>query len=246
MRLSMAATHRVLAVIFASMVLGGVAWAEPSSLNCELIASPPPMATFGGPATASPGRTELGIGVGGYGELPPTPCFHGGGTDWFVRWRRGVSQHIDLGFDLVTDNQTDGSLGATVKVAIRYQVNKGFRLEAGLGAADQGDGQSANADVAATIGTNNPNQTWNYYTSLHLAGSRGCSNPFCVGQKGTDHLPGAVVPLGVIGSTARVSENTHFVMEAGLGGIFSQEHPGPGVYLHLAFGVLFDVGRKRK
>ncbi len=223
------------------------AWGQTqASPNCKLIASPPPLATFGGPATAAPGNTELGVGVGVYGELVASPCDHGGGTDWFARWRRGVSNRIDLGFDVVADNQSDGSFGATSKVAMRYQVNQGFRLEGGLGAADEGDGRSVSADLATVIGTNNLSESWNYYTSFRLAGSHGCVNLFCAGGTGTDHAPGALVPLGVIGSTGRVSDNTHFVMEAGLGGIFSREHPSSGVYLHLSFGVLFDVGRDRR
>ncbi len=217
------------------------------SPNCELIASPPPLATFGGPATVTRGYTELGLGVGGYGELLPSPCDHGGGTDWFVRWRRGLSNRIDVGFDVLADNQTDGSFGATAKIAVRYQVNQGFRLEGGLGAADEGDGRSVNADLAATIGTRYPDRTWNYYTSLRLAGSHGCINPLCAGWLGLagSSLPGAILPLGVIGSSARISDNASFIMETGLGGIFSREHPGAGVYIHLSFGVLFDVGKHR-
>ncbi len=75
-----------------------------------------------------------------------------------------------------------------------------------------------NADLAATIGTTNPDKTWNYYTSLRLAGSRGCVNILCAGGTGLNHPPGAIIPLGVIGSTARVSDNMRFVMEGGLGG----------------------------
>jgi len=218
-----------------------------SSPNCKLIGSPPPLATFGGPATVTRGYTEVGIAVGGYGEIPPSPCDHGGGTDWFARWRRGLSDRIDLGFDVVGDQQSDGSFGATAKVAGRYQVNPGFRLEAGLGAADEGDGRSVNADVAATIGTRNPGQTWNYYTSLRVAGSHGCATLLCAGSLAGAGaiLPGAILPLGVIGASARISENSSFIMEGGLGGIFSREHPGPGVYIHLSFGVLFDVGKHR-
>jgi len=166
----------VICVLWFSLLASGQTSPSP---NCNLIASPPPVATFGGPATAAPGHTELGIGVGLYAELLPPPCGHGGGTGWFVRWRRGVSNRIDLGFDVVADNQSDGSFGATAKVAMRYQVNPGFRLEAGLGAADEGDGRSVNADLAATIGTRNSDRTWNYYTSFRLAGSRGCMNLFC-------------------------------------------------------------------
>jgi hypothetical protein len=216
-----------------------------ASPNCSLIASPPPLATFGGPATATRGYTELGLAVGGYGELVSSPCDHGGGTDWFARWRRGMSDRIDLGFDVVGDSQTDGSFGATAKIAVRYQVNPGFRLEGGVGAADEGDGRSINADLAATIGTRHTGQTWNYYTSLRVAGSHGCGNPFCASWLGLSGPtpPGAILPLGAIGSSARISDNASFIMEAGLGGIFSREHPGPGVYIHLSFGVLFKVGK---
>ena len=237
----------VLGIVFLLLipcVARGQATASP---NCKLIASPPPLATFGGPATVAPGHTELGLAVGGYGELIPSPCDHGGGTNWLARWRRGLSNRIDLGFDVVGDNQSDGSFGATAKVAARYQVTQGFRLEAGVGAADEGDGRSVNGDVAATIGTRNLDRTWNYYTSLRVAGSRGCTGLFCAGSLAGANAapPGAILPLGVIGSSARISENASFIMEGGLGGIFSREHPGPGAYVHLSFGVLFDVGKRR-
>jgi len=133
----------VVGAIFLLFVIPGLALGQATaSPNCKLIASPPPLATFGGPATATRGYTELALAVGGYAELPPSPCDHGGGTDWFARWRRGLSNRIDLGFDVVGDQQSDGSFGATAKVAVRYQVNPGFRLEGGLGAADEGDGRS--------------------------------------------------------------------------------------------------------
>jgi hypothetical protein len=246
-------THReafvpriALAIIFAA-TLCGTSWAQSnSSPNCQLIASLPPMATFGGPATGAPGQTELGLAFGGYGELMPSPCIHAGGEDWFVRLRRGVSNRLDLGFDTLLDNQTDGSLGITAKAALRYQVTRGLRLEAGVGASDQGDGKAVNADLAAVIGTNHPDKIWNYYMSLRLGASRGlCDSSPCTATAG-NHLPGALVPLGVIGTTARVSDNVHFVMETGLGGVFSREHPGTATYLHLSFGVLFNVGKGRK
>src|SRR5262249_29730203 len=101
-----------------------------------------------------------------------------------------------------------------------------------------------NADLAAVIGTSNPYKTWNYYASGRLGASRGCANLFCVDNKG-EHPPGALVPLGAIGATARVNDNVHFVMEmAAIGGIFSREHPDPGAYIHFSIGVLFHVGKK--
>jgi hypothetical protein len=217
------------------------------SPNCKMIASPPPLATFGGPAIATKGYTELGLAVGGYGELLPSPCGHGGGTDWLARWRRGLGDRIDLGFDVLADNRSDGTFGATAKVAVRYFIQPGLRLEAGLGAADEGDGRSVNADVAATIGTTSLDRTWNYYSSFRLAGSHGCTGLFCTGSlAGTNAAPpGAILPLGAIGSSAHISQSASFIMEGGLGGIFSREHPGTGVYVHLSFGVLFDVGERR-
>lgn len=206
------------------------------------------MATLGGPATAAPGQTELALAFGGYGELLPDPCIHSGGLDWLTRFRRGMSNRIDLGFDSMVDNQTDGSLGITAKAAARFLVTHGFRLEGGVGASDQGDGgavNAENADFAAVVGTDHPDQVWNYYMSLRLGGSHGlCQSPPCT--IGTGHLPGALVPLGVIGTTAHVADNMHFVMESGLGEIFSREYSTHAPYIHLSFGVLFNVGNNRK
>jgi len=213
--------------------------------NCQTIAMPPPLATLDGPATDKPGETEVGIAVGAAGEVYPAPCGHEGGSNWLVRWRRGVSNHIDLGFDGLVETHSDGSNGGTIKFAARYEVNKNLRLEVGVGTSDSGfAGRSVNGDLAAVIGTSNPNKTWNYYASLRLGASHGCVNPFCVSGTG-DHPPGALVPLGVIGTTARVNDSVRFVMEIGAsGGIFSREHPDPGSYIHFSIGVLFHVGKK--
>ena len=168
-----------------------------------------------------------------------------GASDWLVRLRRGVSDRFDVGFDGEVVNGTSGTMDGTFKVAVRYRVNKGFRLEAGAGAADGGfGGRSLNGDVAAVIGTVNPDKTWNYYASLRLGGSHGCINLFCVGDSGEDHSPGAMIPLGAIGTTARVADDAHFVLEAGLGDMVSREHPNT-TYIEFTIGLLFDVGRKR-
>jgi hypothetical protein len=229
-------------VAILTAVLSGHAWTQAqNSTDCRLIAYLPPMATLGGPATALPGNVELGLMFGGYGDILPSPCIHAGGENWLVRFRRGLSKGIDLGFDFQTNNQTDGSLGGTGKLAIRYQVTNGFRLEGGVGVADGGDGGDVNADIAAVIGTHNPNKIWSYYASLRLGAARGCLN--C--GTNIDHAPGALAPLGTIGTTARVSNNTRFVMEAGLGEIFARQYSAPAGYIHLSFGVLFDVGKGR-
>jgi hypothetical protein len=219
--------------------------------NCDLRAAPPPLATYGGPTTAGRGHTELGVALGAFGEGFGDTCFTDftGATDWFARWRHGVTDRSDLGFDVLTSDEANGNLESTTKVAARYRATRGLRLEGGVGTSDGGDGRSINADVGAVIGTNrHPDNTWNYYASLRVAGSHGCFNLLCAGGMGAagSRPPGAIIPLGVIGSTARVSDTTHFVMEAGLGDIQSRQQPNTGLYVHLSFGVLFNVGRDRK
>lgn len=238
--------QRLFALALATVLFWPAYGQSQSSSNCQPIASLPPMATFGGPATVERGRTELGLAFGGFGELLPDPCIHAGGLDWLLRFRRGMSNRFDLGFDTELFDQTDGSLGITAKAAARFRVTHGFRLEAGVGASDQGDGGAVNADFAGVVGTHHPEKIWNYYMSLRLGASRGlCEASSCRPGSG-NHLPGALVPLGVIGTTARVSDNVHFVMEAGLGEIFSREYSTSAPYIHLSFGVLVDVGQGSK
>ena len=130
----------------------------------------------------------------------------------------------------------------------RYQATRGLCLEGGIGAADGGDGRAVNGDLAAVIGTNgHPENTWNYYTSIRLAGSHGCIRLFCLPTESApgSRPPGALMPLGVIGATAPVSNTAHFVMEAGLGWYFSREQPSSDPYYHFSFGLQFNVGKDR-
>jgi hypothetical protein len=219
--------------------------------TCEAIAPLPPMATFGEPLTAPRGETELGIAVGGSGELneltASCPEVELGTTDWLVRWRRGVGDKTDIGFDWEVSNTAGNGQIGTVKFAVRQRVAKGLRLEGGAGTADSGAaGRSINADVAAVIGTTHEDSPWNYYASLRVGASHGCVNLVCLGGSGLGHNPGGIVPLGVIGASARVAGNIHFIMEGGLGEVFSREHPDPNVYIHLSFGAQFEVGKKRE
>jgi hypothetical protein len=219
-----------------------------NSANCKMRAAPPPMATFGGPATASRGETELGLGVGAYAYGFENPCAIdlSGASDWFMRWRRGIASEADLGFDAEIANQADGTIVGTTKVAARLRPKPGLRLEGGLGASDGGDGRSVSGDLAAEIGTNrHPERTWNYYASLRVGGSHGCFNLLCAPGQGApgQRPPGAVIPLGAIGSTARISSTGRFVMEAGLGQYFSRQQPDTGLYIHFALGVQFCVGK---
>ena len=243
MRDNSAVIGRISLALFVVAIFPCFAKGQAPPPNCETIASPPALATFGGPATMAPGFTELGLAVGAAGNIYPSPCGHEGFSDWLVRMRHGMSNRIDLGFDFEVQNHSGGDVGGTVKVAVRYQVRKGFRLEGGVGTADSGLGRSVNADIAATIGTSRPEKTWDYYASLRLAGSHGCANLLCAPGSDVGHPPGALVPLGVIGAMARVSDNVRFVLEAGQGGILSRQHPDAGGYIHFSFGVLFEVAR---
>jgi hypothetical protein len=210
------------------------------SADCLPIAYLPSMATFGGPSVTAAGDTELGLGFGGYSEILPNPCIHAGAEDWLMRFRRAMTDRLDFGFDILTNIQADHTLGGTPKIAVRYLMTSGLRLEGGVGVADGGDGRNLNADVAAVLGTHNQTKTWNYYTSLRLAGSRGCIS--C--GTNTNHAPGALVPLGVIGTTARVSDSMKFVIEAGTGEICARQYSASANYVHLSFGVLFSVRKE--
>jgi hypothetical protein len=242
--------HRIVVALILGLVATSLGRGQ-TVPNCKPIAPLPPMATFGGPLTAPSGETELGIGVGGSGELNETgqpACgeVELGTTDWFVRWRRGVGGKTDIGFDwLIGNSNSNNGDEGTVKFAVRQRIAKGLRLEAGIGTADSGWGRSVNADTAAVIGTTHEQSTWNYYASLRVGVSRGCVNLMCLGGTG-DHPPGGIVPLGAIGATARVADNIQFVMEGGLGDIFSREHPTTVQYVHLSFGVRFEAGKERK
>lgn len=246
---------RVLISLLFVPVLSALAWSQsqPSSdTDCVDRAAPPPMATFGGPATAAPGHTELGVAVGGFAFGIGESCTITdvlGASDWLVRWRRGMTRRIDFGFDILTSDQADEEIELTTKLAARYQATPGLRLEGGIGAADGGDGRAVNADLAAVIGTHkHPDNTWNYYASIRLGGSHGCTNLFCTPAKSApgSNSPGALIPLGVLGATARASDTTRFVMEGGLGGTFSREQPTSDLYFHISFGVQFIVGKDRK
>jgi hypothetical protein len=170
-----------------------------------------------------------------------------GSTNWLARWRRGLTSRSDIGFDVLIAN--GNNLAGTTKVAMRYQATKGLRLEEGVGFSDGGSGRSVNADLAAVIGTyNHPDDTWNYYASIRLGGSHGCNNLLCIGSQGPPESdpPGALIPLGAVGATARVSDTARFVMEGGIGEHISRQQPTSGVYLHISFGLLFNVGKDRK
>jgi hypothetical protein len=243
---------RVFFALLAASILYQAAWSQSQpSTACQYKAAFPPLATFGGPATATPGHTELGLSVGAFAQGLNGSCTItdvAGASDWFTRWRRGMTSRTDLGFDFLLNIDPNGNEEGTIKGAMRYQATRGLRLEGGIGTADGGEGRAVNGDLAAVIGTNkHPENTWNYYTSIRLAGSHGCINLFCLPVQSApgSRPPGALMPLGAIGATARVSDTTRFVVEAGLGWYFSREQPTTDPFYHFSFGVQFVVGKDR-
>ena len=242
----------MISLIFLS-VLSSSSWSQSqTSTACVDKAALPPQATFGGPATAAPGHTELGLSVGYFAQAFNGSCTITdveGASDWFTRLRRGMTSRTDLGFDALIAVHPDGNQEVTIKGALRYQATRGLRLEAGIGAADGGDGRAVNGDLAAVIGTHKrPQDTWNYYTSIRLVGSHGCIRLFCLPTESApgSRPPGTLMPLGAIGAAAHVSDTTQFVMEAGLGGYFSREQPTSDPYYNVSFGLQFNVGKDRK
>jgi hypothetical protein len=244
--------RRALFALLIVSIVCRTAWSQSqTSTDCVDKAALPPLATFGGPATATPGHTELGLSVGYFAQALNGSCTItdvAGASDWFTRWRRGMTSRTDLGFDALVAVHPDGNQEITIKGATRYQATRGFRLEGGIGTADGGDGRAVNGDLAAVIGTNrHPEKTWNYYTSIRLAGSHGCVRLFCLPRESPpgSSPPGTLMPLGVIGATARVSDTARFVMEAGLGWYFSREQPTSDPFYHVAVGLQFNVGKDR-
>jgi hypothetical protein len=240
------------ALLIASILYQPARSQSQPSTDCVDKAALPPLATFGGPATAAPGHTELGLSVGYFAQAVNGSCTITdveGASDWFTRWRRGMTRRTDLGFDFLIDVHPDGNQEGTFKGALRFQATQGLRLEGAIGAADGGDGRAVNGDLAAVIGTHvHPENTWNYYTSIRLAGSHGCIRLFCLPRQSAPGArpPGTLMPLGIIGATARVSDTARFVMEAGLGWYFSRELPTSDPFYHFSFGVQFNVGKDRK
>jgi hypothetical protein len=114
----------------------------------------------------------------------------------------------------------------------------------GIGAADDSDGKSLNADVAITTGTIR-NTTWNRFASLRLAGAHGYPGNVCCfgGATGTNLPPDNYLLIAGIGATARVGEVARFVYEAGFGRVltrFTDRHETGRVF-YLSIGVVFHT-----
>jgi hypothetical protein len=208
--------------------------------GCKDIAPMPPVLTFGGPATVRAGSTELAIAAGAWGNLFPGPCLHETGVNWFGRWRRGLTDRLDVGFDF-QETEHSSNQDLSFKAAVRYKLLKDLRLEGGFGIGDDTEGKSINTDVAATLGMPFSNATWSTYAAIRLAAARGYSSRAFAGS---NTPPGAVVPIASFGTSARVGENATWTFEGGGGGILSREHPDVGEFVYIAVGLNFTIHRK--
>lgn len=210
--------------------------------GCVTMAAPPPLATFGGPATAPRGEAEVALAAGAGFSL--FPGAHAGGNGWFTRWRRGLDERWDLGVDVLGVQHSDrGTI--TAKVAVRRRVREHVRLEAGVGAADDSKGKSLNADLGVTAGTVRAGAPWNYYVSFRVAGAHGYpGNVLSLGTSSDSMAPpDAFIALGAIGVSGQLGDHARFIFEGGYGGIAVQGHSGTGRAAYLGAGVLFDIGK---
>src|SRR5271165_4485963 len=81
------------------------AWAGAWGCGCVAMAPPPPVATLGAPETAAPGHAQAALGVGGGASL--FPGAHSGGIAVFGRYRRGFTERLDLGGDVLAGQHAE-------------------------------------------------------------------------------------------------------------------------------------------
>ncbi len=213
--------------------------------GCVTFAPPSPLYTYGGPQTTPEGTSEAVVAVGSGVTLFEEG--HAGGTGWLGRYKYGVSDQLDLGFDFSGVQRNDGGyFGA--KLASRYQLTENTRLELALGVADDSDGKSLNGDLAYTIGTIK-DRNWNYYSSLRLAYAHGYPGNALVlpGQRNdeSDSIapPNTFFTLINIGAQGEVNENQKVIFEGGYGYVFPNgEDVGPALYVSV--GVLLQIGEE--
>jgi hypothetical protein len=218
--------------------------------DCRTVAAPPPLLTFGGPATVAPGEFESAFGSALSGTL--FDCTHKLGSGWFGRWRRGMTDRVDLGADIQVIQHNDKG-AVTAKLAARFQLRKRLRLEVGVGVADDSDGKSLNTDVGLTTGSL-ADKPRTHFASIRLAAARGYPGDVCCfasGRTGSD-VGGTSVPptnyqvIGTLGATARISDNARFVYECGFGRILAHfsDRTETGRVLYISVGLLFRIRKE--
>jgi len=175
--------------------------------------------TYGGPKTTPKRGTETAVGVGT--ALSLFDGAHAGATGYFGRYKHGISEKFDLGFDFYGASRNDGGT-MSGKIATRYQLSDVSRLEFAIGAADDSSGKSLNTDFAYTIGTIE-DRNWNYYASLRAAFAKGYAGNVInlPGQEivGTDSTapPDTFMALINLGAQGRLSKQQRFIFEGGYG-----------------------------
>jgi hypothetical protein len=170
------------------------------------------------------------------------PDAHSGGSGWLGRWRYGLGDGFDLGVDVMGVQHADeGTMD--FKLAARYLLNDHLRLEAGLGGADDSLGKSLNMEVGLTLGTNRPERSWDYYSSVRVAGAQGFPGNIIGGGPDTAAPPDDLLIVVGLGAEGRISATGRFVGEFGIGPAFVQGNSEVGVVFYFGAGLVFDVGR---
>lgn len=208
--------------------------------GCVVFAPPAPMVTFGGPETTPHGQSEVGLGIGSGAVL--FEGAHSGGIGYLLRYKYGLTEKYDLGVDAIGVARADKST-YTIKVANRYQLSPNWRLEGGIGVADDSDGKSLNGDAGITWGTLAENKPWNFYSTFRLGAAKGY--PGDLFGEGEEAPPNTLFTILNLGTQANISTHQKFIFEGGYGYIFPDgEKAGPIIYL--SGGLLFYVGKGKE
>ena len=204
-----------------------------AAAGCVSMAAPAPLPILGGPSVAALGHSEVGIGAGT--GLSAFPGAHSGGDGWLGRWRQGLGGGFDLGVDAMGVRRGDKGT-FTMKAAGRYQAGPHTRLEAGVGAADDSDGKSLNAEMALTLGTVRP-RSWNFYTSLCVAAAKGFRP-----DPDSTAPPDDLLGIAAVGASGTIAGTGRFVGEFGIGPALVRGNSAIGLVLYFGTALLFDVG----
>jgi hypothetical protein len=223
--------HHVLTLLVLATILHG----------CVVFAPPSPLVTYGGPQTTPEQQSEVALGIGsGAARFEDA---HAGGLGYMLRYKYGISQKFDVGIDAIGVVRSDKG-AFTGKAVGRYQVADHWRLEGGIGLADDSDGKSINGDAAITWGTLPKTSPWNFYSSFRIGGAKGYPGDL---KNGTDEdaPPDTWISLLNIGTQGKLSENQRFIFEGGYGYVFPQGE-NAGTLVYVSGGLLFYIGREMK
>lgn len=209
--------------------------------GCVTFAPPSPWLTFGGPGTTPKGGGNAAVALGsGVAQFEGA---HASGMGWFGRYKYGVGDRWDIGVDAIGASHGD-EYTFTTKFAARYQLLPHWRLEGGIGVADDSEGKSANSDLGLTWGTLHKNTSWNYYSTLRFAYAKGFPGDVFDKHSGDTPLPDAFFGLINIGTQAHVNDHITFIFEGGYGYVYPEDH-SPGNLLFVSCGILCNIGKMK-